>query len=318
MTIKPRRKFDKPHTTLSEQVEKLRTRGLNISDPEKAKRQLELIGYYRLSSYLFFLEEKNHDGCRSHKFKQGASFDDAMRFYVFDQKLRLLVMEAIERIEVSLRSSWAHKFSELHGPHPHMDWTLFENFDEYQQSLSLLIHDVAPSRTLSTEIEHYFVNYNDPPLPPIWMVTSCMNFGELIRWIKNTKSTPVKLYVAKSVGIPNIDLFRGVMRNFQTLRNICAHHNRLWDRRFNTRLPFIAKHLLSPMVVASGSELTDRKEADNRIYNELLILAHIMLKLSPSSTWTKRVKELVSSSLHNNEQADIGFPVNWAVEPIWN
>ncbi|ANU65360.1 hypothetical protein A4V04_02175 [Burkholderiales bacterium YL45] len=105
MKSKPEKKFNKPHTTFAEQVDKLRERGLTVLDTTKAEKQLETIGYYRLSSYFFFLEEKNSDGSRSHKFCKGATFDDAMRFYVFDQKLRLLVMEAIERIEVSLRSS---------------------------------------------------------------------------------------------------------------------------------------------------------------------------------------------------------------------
>ncbi|WP_290371762.1 Abi family protein [uncultured Parasutterella sp.] len=307
------KQFNKPHTTFAQQVDRLVQRGLIVKDIEKAKKQLEIIGYYRLSSYFFFLEEKNNDNSRSHKFKKDATFDDAIRLYVFDQKLRLLVMEAIERIEVALRSSWAHKMSECYGSHPHMDWTLFNDFNEYQESLNLLSRDVSPSRTLSTEIKHYFNNYAIPPLPPIWMVTSSMNFGELIRWIKNTKSSPVKLYVAKSVGIPNIDLFKGVMRNFQTLRNICAHHNRLWDRRFNTKLPLIGKHLISPMVISQNN----KTEADNRVYNELLILSHIMLKLSPSSTWTKRIKELVAESLKDNEQAEIGFPRNWKNEKLW-
>ena len=266
-----------------------------------------------MSSYFFFLEEKKKDGLRSHRFKTGSTFEDAMRFYVFDQKLRLLAMEAIERIEVSLRSSWAHKMSECYGSHPHMDWTLFEDFNEYQESLNLLTREVSPSRTLSAEIRHYFENYSSPPLPPIWMITSCMNFGELVRWIKNTKNTSIKLYVAKSVGIPNIDLFKGIMRNFQTLRNICAHHNRLWDRRFNTRLPLIEKHLFSPMVTGAKNH----NESDNRIYNELLILAHIMVKLNPMSTWTKRVKDLVLSTLDKEEQQQIGFPAYWEQEKIW-
>ncbi|WP_289172486.1 Abi family protein [uncultured Parasutterella sp.] len=114
------KQFNKPHTTFSQQVDRLVQRGLIVKDIEKAKKQLEIIGYYRLSSYFFFLEEKNNDNSRSHKFKKDATFDDAIRLYVFDQKLRLLVMEAIERIEVALRSSWAHKMSECYGSHPHI------------------------------------------------------------------------------------------------------------------------------------------------------------------------------------------------------
>ncbi len=92
------------------------------------------------------------------------------------------------------------------------------------------------------------------------------------------------------------------MRNLQTVRNICARHNRLWDRRFNTKLPYIEKRIDPPMVQMERSKKTDtNREADNRIYNELLVLAHIMQSISPSSTWGRRVKELAHQSLKDDE-----------------
>mgnify|MGYP005607096073 CR=1 FL=1 len=45
-------------TTLDEQVDKLKNRGLVINDEEKAKEVLLDIGYYRFGAYLFPFEKK--------------------------------------------------------------------------------------------------------------------------------------------------------------------------------------------------------------------------------------------------------------------
>ncbi len=76
-------------------------------------------------------------------------------------------MEAVERIEVAIRSSWAHKMSEEFGSHPHLNRNPFENFTEYLQSLNLLIQDLDRTKHLSSEVTHYFSSYTELPIPPI-------------------------------------------------------------------------------------------------------------------------------------------------------
>ena len=91
--------YNKPAFNLEEQLDLLKSRGLDIPQPERALHYLKFIGYYRLSGYCLFYQEKP-----SHSFKHGTTFDAVLDLYIFDRQLRLLVMDAMERIEVAVRA----------------------------------------------------------------------------------------------------------------------------------------------------------------------------------------------------------------------
>ena len=273
--------YQKPHASLDEQVAKLRDRGLEIQDEDRAKHYLSIVGYYRLSSYCYHFEIKQA-GERSHRFCPGATFDDVVKLYVFDQKLRGLFMEALERIEIASRSLWSHELSKEGGAHAYMYSGNFSDHADFFKSLAVLIDEIKHSGESTEEIKHYLTTYNDPFLPPVWVGVSSMSFGELFRWIKNTRSTAVKVAIARKLGFPNIQLFEGVIKPLTTIRNICAHHGRLWDRRLQTKLPFVNKKLKVPMV---GVQKNSGMEADNKLYNCILIVAHILIFLNEESTW---------------------------------
>ena len=302
-------KYEKPHSSILEQISRLKERGLVIEDEQRAKHYLSIVGYYRLSSYCYRFELPPVKGIRSHQFSHGTTFEDIVRVYVFDQKLRTLMLEALERFEVATRSVWAHSMSELYGPHPHMNAELFSNRDEYFRSFVNLMEETKRSQSNSEEIAHYLTNYDSPFLPPIWIITSVMSFGELFKWIKNTKSSTVKVKIAKTVGVPNIQVLEGIFRVFTTLRNICAHHGRLWDRRLSTKLPYLTKNLR--VALTSTVDKNGGTEADPRMFNCIVVLAHVMLYLNSSSTWPLRVASLVDEMLRSNEQKIMGFPAGW-------
>ncbi|PKO83383.1 MAG: hypothetical protein CVU17_08365 [Betaproteobacteria bacterium HGW-Betaproteobacteria-11] len=113
-------KFTKPAIPLDDQIALLRSRGLTIADEGRARHYLRFVGYYRLAGYaLPYQVNYNADG--SHRFLDGVSFEDILDLYVFDRKLRLAVMDAVERIEVAFRAQFSQGMSELHGPHWFMD-----------------------------------------------------------------------------------------------------------------------------------------------------------------------------------------------------
>lgn len=311
--------FNKPHLSMPEQIQRLRDRGMRIDATEYAIEHLSIIGYYRLSSYWYHMEiPAESEDERSHNFLPGTTFEDVVRVYVYDQRLRLLVLEALERLEIGIRAKWAHYLSEESGSHAHLNPECFHDRSEHLKSLGILIGEVERSRLNSCEIRHYLKNYNMPVIPPIWSIVSCMSFGELIRWVHNTESITVKRRIAKDVlGVPNLNLFDGITRQLGTVRNICAHHGRLWDQRFITRMPLVQTHLKAPMV-AVQENITNRKTiADNRIYNTLLILGHLMLLLSPGSSWPSRVADLTKSSLPARLISVMGAPENWDKELLW-
>jgi len=110
----PRIPFNKPPLSLPDQLALLVSRGLTVIDPQDALHYLTHIGYYRLSGYALPLQIGG-SGADRHNFKPGVTFTDILDRYVFDRKLRLLVMDAIERIEISVRAALTNHIAPRHG-----------------------------------------------------------------------------------------------------------------------------------------------------------------------------------------------------------
>lgn len=97
--------FPKQYNSPEDLAELLSQRGLVFEDKERVCRYIRNIGYYRLSAYFYPFLEIPKD---RQIFKQGSSFDAAIKLYRFDKKLRLFMFNEIEKIEVSLRSTLAN------------------------------------------------------------------------------------------------------------------------------------------------------------------------------------------------------------------
>ena len=81
-------------------VNLLESRGLQICDRNKAIQHLDNIGYYRLSAYMYPLLKMPKT---AHLYKEGSTFKKVMMLYRFDKKLRLLMFNEIEKIEIAIR-----------------------------------------------------------------------------------------------------------------------------------------------------------------------------------------------------------------------
>jgi abortive infection bacteriophage resistance protein len=101
--------FHKPALSVADQIKLLAQRGMKISDPHQAQHYLTHINYYRLRAYWLPYEIIDPNG--DHQFRTGTRFADVIAIYQFDRALRLLLLDAIERIEISLRSRWANYLS---------------------------------------------------------------------------------------------------------------------------------------------------------------------------------------------------------------
>lgn len=151
-------KFSKPALTVEQQVDLLISRGLRIDDRELASHYLRFIGYYRLSAYYIpFLEpEANTD---NHHFKRSTSFDKILDLYIFDRKLRLLVMDAVERIEVATRATISNTASVKYGSHWFLEQKYFDS--EFNHNMFLeQIESILAKDQPETFIQHYKNNYN--------------------------------------------------------------------------------------------------------------------------------------------------------------
>ena len=171
--------FEKPPKTFDDQVDLLISRGMRIDDPKRARRYLSHLNYYRLAAYWLPFEQDH----TTHRFKPGVEFDLVLEYYIFDRKLRLRIMDAIERIEVSLRTRWAYHIAHSYGPHALLDQTLFKSRWPHTENINTLRETIR--RSSEVFIRHF--NKYDEMLPPVWVVCKIMTLGQLSKWYANLK-----------------------------------------------------------------------------------------------------------------------------------
>lgn len=306
-------RFEKLATTIDRQLDLLATRGMLIGDEPSARTWLETVGYYRLSAYWLPLERPAENGAsRSKRFKVGVSLQDVTDLYVFDRKLRILVLEAIERIEVNVRSRWTYHMSHAHGAHAHLNHALFNGGLDLAEQLVRLARSVEKSE--ETFVLHYKRKYSYPYSPPLWSATELMTLGELSKWFQGTRDNRIKSQVARDVGLPTVEVAEGVLQVLSYVRNICAHHGRLWNRRTVKRLPLIKRFQHDLCLV---NDRSGKWEVDNSTYNVLTVIITMMDFQNTDGTYRSRLMALLSER-SDRDRAAMGFPIDWKARQIWS
>lgn len=291
--------FNKPPLSYQEQISQLKARGLVIDDEQQAEHYLKHLNYYRLSGYWLPFEQDH----ASHRFKPDARFEDVLNLYVFDRELRLLLLDAIERIEISVRATWAYVLASKYGAHAYLDSGHCHRADWHQSNLSKLAREIERSDELF--ITHYKAKYTEPQMPPVWSVVEVMSLGMLSHWITNLKPSD-RADVALNYQL-NEQVLKSFIRHLTYVRNLCAHHSRVWNRK----LTVTTKPPKKPQRLKASCNL----EQPRRIYNTLVICHHFMGQISPGSTWTQRLLKLVEQ--HNIDPKAMGFPANWQSLELW-
>lgn len=308
--------YSKPALSISDQAQLLLDRGLICDDRQRLEHYLSNIGYYRLSAYLLPFEQPSSKGdSRNHKFLPNTTFEQVLNLYVFDRKLRLLVIEAIERIEVAARTRWASAMALSHGSHAHMNSSLFKDPWQHASIVARVSKELQDSN--ETFVVHYRKKYKEPYLPPIWAVVETMTLGGLSRWIASTSDNQVKREVAKALGMPTIEILEQVLHALTPMRNICAHHARLWNRRFILLLPNIKRlhgQLITEAIVTSKGET--QEPLTREIYNFLVVIQYLMQQINPGTSWGDRLAQHIQLIAPEQQHA-MGFPADWKNRQPW-
>ena len=299
-------KFTKHPTSFADQVILLERRGLAIPDKAKAEFYLSQLNYYRFAAYCLPFEQDH----TTHQFVAGTQFDDVLNLYTFDRELRLLVLDAIERVEVSLRTQLAYHLSHNHSTaHPHLQPMIFHNPVIYGASISNLNNDINRSRE---EFIKHLTNKYEELQPPIWAVVELMTMGQLSRWFSNIEARQDKQAICKVYGLDE-KVMTSFCEHLSLVRNHSAHHARLWNRDF-TKTPMLPRkgesRLISSMLVAPDTNRRLRK-----LYNTFTILAYLMNTICGENHWGERLTKLINN--HNIDPVKMGFPVDWEQRAIW-
>ena len=280
-------------------------------DEDLMRRWLETVGYYRLSAYWLPLEHIPSNGqTRSKHFLTGTDFSQVVDIYVFDRKLRLLLMEGIDRFEIAVRARWTNRFSLSHGSHAHMNSANFRDGFDHARMYAKIAQTAGQSSEVF--VEHYRNKYTDPFMPPLWQITELMTLGEISKWVEATKDPALKDEIAKDLGLPNKETLEGTLQLLSYVRNICAHHSRLWNRRTVKRAPNIRQFRTDMDIDRSGHQIHKR----NNLYTVAVVLARTLKHQSPDTSFAARLAALVETRSPTQQRA-MGFPENWRSRPLW-
>lgn len=277
----------------------LQQRGMTVAAPETAEFYLRHLNYYRLAAYWLPFESDH----QSHRFRAGTTFEQVLNLYVFDRELRLLVLDAIERIEVSMRARWAYELAHRHGPYAHLDPFLTRNPHHWTSNLENLKREV--DRADETFIRHLREKYAEE-LPPVWAVCEVMSLGLLSRWYRNLKPDGTRSAIAKTYGVDERTL-QSWLHHLSTVRNVCAHHSRLWNREFT-----VTPTIPNPAPVALRGQFVG---SSRKIYNSLTIMLHLMNVIAPDHHWKKHLLTLIDA--HAIPTEAMGFPNAWETLDAW-
>jgi len=311
--------YKKKALTYAEQVLLLANRGLGFEDVPRAERYLSEISYYRLSAYyLPFCGSKD-------SFKEGATFEQVLDLYLFDRELRLIVFDAIERIEVTLKAQiiyrLAHKYNDSHWQDnaaifntPYTNSRTGKTTYIYQETQDIIKRHID-AKYPEVFVKHYISKYNEPSNPPSWMSIELLTIGELSRLYQALRNNMDKQVIADFFNLHHT-VFESWLHTLVYVRNICAHHARLWNRDFAIKPDVIKKPGLPWIDIAFNNN-------NHRCFYFLSLLKYLLISANPGNHFKDHLSALfvkypeVPIAYMGIPSIDGSVLFDWEQQPVW-
>ncbi|RYF56990.1 MAG: Abi family protein [Comamonadaceae bacterium] len=327
--------YGKPFKTIPQQRQLLESRGMTIADPTTAEQWLNTVGYYRLSGYWYPYRVRSRPTSGApvieDRFQPGTSFQQVLDLYEFDRVLKLLVLDAIERIEVIMRVRVGHTLGR-HGAFAHTDpAALSREFvgvadpsrppahaEWLDGPHAKWLRKVGQDQGRSKEefVTHFKRKYGGPL--PVWVVTEILDFGGLSRLYeglmqKDRDDIAASFDLRDNSGAGHGAALVSWMKNLNYVRNTCAHHSRLWNRNIDVQVS--GRHLTTiPDLQHAASPVTTK-----RVYASLAVLAYLLEHVDPRSNWRTAITQHIQTGLAamNRSESEMGCPPAWVTEAVW-
>ena len=291
--------YNQPQISINDQIQLLKSEGLIINDEGKAFHLLQHISMFRMKSYLKPLRQLG-----SRQFKASATFDDAYNIYKFDSELRKMVCSELEKIEISIRTQLSLIMSDTAGLYWFENLSNFRDTNKHSSLLRSLSEELR--RSDDDAIISFQQNYLNP-FPPSWMTFEISSFGTLSMMYRWLNAGQARRQVARFYGLSDT-VMESWLHSIVYVRNICAHHSRLWNRQLSinamiprrTNLPFIKI-----------------PTATKKVYYILSIVLYFMQTVNPNTTFVSRFKALLDK-YPNVDVSAMGFPLDWQSNQLWN
>lgn len=316
---------NKEWKSFQEQLGILKNRGLLVDNESAALDYLDRIGYYRLSGYWYSFREleitqtdhRSLSYLRKNQFLENSRFEDAVKLYIFDKKLRLLALDALERIEMAVRVDIAHLLGKQ-DIHAHENPQLFHGHfsrkvikkgrdagkTKHQVWLERHIQMLSRARR-EPFVEHYNQKYGRLP---IWVAVEVWDFGLMSKLYDGMKPAD-QLGIANKYGAIDGQTFAGWLRSFNFVRNVSAHHSRLWNINVLERAALLQED-------AYWQQLNNA-----RPFYYFCLIKKVMDVLCPNSSWGNRFEDLMNEFPSVVSRAvslqDFGLFSGWKDWELW-
>jgi len=296
--------MSKPAKTIDEQINLLMSRNMSFSDTKRAAHFLSNISYYRLKGYWWEMQ----DDKIKHHFANGSSFDGVIEIYNFDRHFRLIVFNAIERIEVAIRAKLIYYLSLSYGAEWYLRPDLFDKQKEFILFVSKMYGDMG--RSSEEFIVKHFENHPTEH-PESWKGLEVLTLGSLSKLYQNLRhQLPEKNYISKDFGVNNQKYLASWLLAITVIRNIIAHHGRLWNRVIINKYDWPVQ---TPKVLLSY--VPDNYQR-RKIFPLISAMLYMNNEISPGNHIKQELLNLFSQ-YPNIPLSRMGFPANWKQEPIW-
>jgi abortive infection bacteriophage resistance protein len=294
----------KPAKSIQDQVALLQSRNMSFRNITDAPHFLSNISYYRLKGYWWEMQ----DDRVNHHFQNGSYFEDVIDLYNFDRHFRLILFNAIERIEVALRAKLIYHFSLSYGPEWYIDPSLFDDQKRFASFVSKIYQDMS-----SSSEEFILKHFENHPTehPESWKSLEVLTLGTLSKLYKNIKhQLPEKNAIAKEFGLHNQKYLASWLLTITVIRNIIAHHSRLWNRIIINKYdwPTTTSHLLLSYVPNNYQR--------RKIFPLISAILYLNDQISPGHHIKHELLNLFTQ-FPDVPLSKMGFPATWQNEPIW-
>lgn len=287
--------------SFDELIAMLRSQGLEIKDEARARNILSNVSYSRLKSYLLPLMENSG----SHRFRSGASFEQAYALYGFDRRLRELIFHEMEKVEISLRTHIAYATSGAEKGYWFTNPDYFKSRHDHNLLLRRILNEI--NRSDNDAIVRFREKYSTE-FPPCWLTLEATSMGTLSTIYSDMRASRIKSNISDYYGISDAVL-NSWIQHLVYVRNYCAHHNRLWDKRLAVTgmIPTQTRDAFPPL----------DPDAPHHIYFTLCVLKYLVNTIKPDNNFALRLVNLIDSFKTVETESRMGFPKDWRKEKFW-
>ena len=303
-----------------EQIALLESRCLQV-DHTLAKQWLANVSYYRLSGYWYPARAFDRGaGKRLDHFDPGFTFQNATDLYEADRKLRTLLHDGMERVEIALRTQVTNHLCNRHPSDPtfYLTSEVFRDKFNHLAWIHCIYGRLRRSSEHSDPVAHYKNNYSGTF--PLWVAAEVMDFSDISILYTGLKHDD-QLAIAENLGfsldkeelsqkqlkkLPKGHPLANWIHQLTIIRNTCAHHGRLWNKSF--------KPVSINGLRGNGNLSVIERSQSERVFDAIAVMAHILREVSPGTSWPDKVLSLINNSFLPNplvEPSSLGIPERW-------